>query len=94
MVSPPQNSGGAGLHACAQARHFAKGLQPMIYRSKHPAQKTRKARFAARPHRVFLFFFTLYIQNSILQGVIVSCFANLYLPCHQQLAQILTKMPS
>jgi hypothetical protein len=51
-------------------------------------QNERRAfqRASEKIARALLFFFTLYIQNSILQWVFVSRFANLYLPCHQQLA--------
>ena len=57
-------------------------------------QKHERRAFQRALNRVFLFFFTLYIQNSILQGVIVSRFAKLYLPCHQQLASFSAKFPS
>jgi hypothetical protein len=58
--------------------------------------KTKGALFSA-PGKIagaFLFFFTLYIQNSILQWLFVSGFANLYLPCHQQLAHFSIEFPS
>jgi hypothetical protein len=58
--------------------------------------KTKGALFSAprKIDRAFLFFFTLYIQNSILQWVNPPHFANLYLPCHQQLAHFSIEFPS
>jgi hypothetical protein len=58
----------------------------------HP-KKTNGALFGA-PRGVFSFFFTLYIQNSILQRVIGTFSAKLYLPRHQQLASISREIPS
>jgi hypothetical protein len=91
---PPQNLGGAGLQACAQARHFVNGLQPMRYLFKRLRPKHERRAFQRALNRVFLFFFTLYIQNSILQRVIGTYFAELYLPRHQQLAGILKEIGS
>jgi hypothetical protein len=60
------------------------------------AQKTKGALFSAPCwiDRSFLFFFTLYIQNSILQWVNPPHFEDLYLPCPQQLAQFSIEFPS
>jgi hypothetical protein len=56
--------------------------------------KKRRARFFGAPAGAFLFFFTLYIQNSIQQWVNGTPLTYFYLPHHQRLASILRKTAS
>jgi hypothetical protein len=79
------------FQSCVKGQQESGGFSPC-----GTAQKAKGALFSAPTNiaRAFLFFFTLYIQNSILQWVIGTCFAKLYLPCLQQLAHFSIKIPS
>ncbi len=81
-ASPPQNLGGAGVYPAHRELQCYPRLLPLDVPFKCLRPKTRKARWSARLTEYFFFLYS-YIQNSILQRVIGTFWAKLYLPRHQ-----------